>query len=349
MKKSLVCFVLFVFFVIPLASFAFSFTDYGKGEEKLSEAQSLFKNGQVEVAREKTKETREFFLKVLADSGQEAKHLKTLEALGYCDWIDGREREAIDNFKRVSLEPETRKRILGFLAGEHNRAVSEKKIQHSFRINRYALELQSDLRVGFALAYLKKGQEFLGKEDFQVAKQYFDEAFRVDQEQAPRIAKILYDYAQSVPGISFRIEIYAITLVYDYSYAKTIVRIVATLARSQKRQDIEPLLQQKFSQSIYASILKEAWPPDYKIYQPQQNAYVFNLGLNEETDHWIRTPRGKITHCEVLYSKESKAELILRSGRIVRFWKGEKLLGDFDEDFKLRSLNNKTTVYLLIK
>ncbi len=125
---------------------------------------------------------------------------------------------------------------------------------------------------------------------------------------------------------------------------------IRTLIKGPKKEGIWTKIKSLFGgeEKKKKSIPKRITVPDYKIYQSQKNAYIFKMGLNEETDHWIRTPRGKITHCEVLYSKESKAELILRSGRIVRFWKGEKLLGDFDEDFKLRSLNNKTTVYLLV-
>lgn len=82
------------------------------------------------------------------------------------------------------------------------------------------------------------------------------------------------------------------------------------------------------------------FPPDYKIYEPRAEPYVFNLKAGETTDHWIMFPEGR--NNEYTFKSDGlKFVVIYDDNEKLEAWNAKKIPYKIRAKFKFSAVNNQ--------
>ena len=90
------------------------------------------------------------------------------------------------------------------------------------------------------------------------------------------------------------------------------------------------------SQVVQSTVI----PPDYKIYQPRSEPYVFDLKAGETTDHWIMFPSGRNNNID-FKSENFKFVIEYYEGDKYNCWEISSLPHKTRLKFKLKSIDGQ--------
>ena len=222
------CFV----FLITSDVFAFSFTEMGKGEEQLSEATNLFERGQYDAASERVKTAINHFENVLSKENPGSGDIsKAQENLGYCYWLQHREEQALENFKRATKDSNSKERILSFLAEKYKKTLDENNFTRSFVINRYIIDIDPSLKKKPIALFTETAKLWLDKSRPDIARAYMDEVVYMDNSKRDDAARMFFEAANQFSNPNDKILVYKISLAYSFNYKEKIIESLVAIAK----------------------------------------------------------------------------------------------------------------------
>ena len=165
------------------------------------------------------------------------------------------------------------------------------------------------------------GIDLLKANNISSANLYLGTLHQLDNGYGERIAAA-YSEKSSDPGLSAKTAVFLLekTVSFSGAYKGKIGHTFAKMAKDNNRsQKDRGLFKKKADRYLTDKEFLAYFPPDYKIYQPRKEPYIFNLKAGETTDHWIMFPVGT-PHKYNASSAENKFELIFDDGDIVPSW-----------------------------
>ena len=134
-----------------------------------------------------------------------------------------------------------------------------------------------------------------------------------------RIAKL---YIENSPKVSAEDAIFLLerAIDFDSSCGSSIGNVSGKLGKDikytkEERQSFRKLAKKYLDKETFLGY----FPPDYKIYPPRKEPYIFNLKAGETTDHWIMFAVGN-NRKYTTSSADDKFELIFDDGEVVPAW-----------------------------